>query len=392
MMTTTPKPYTPLEYLNDDQLLPLFLTGNALEILQTVPNECIDCCITSPPYWSKRQYENGGIGLEKTFPEYLENLLAIITEVKRVLTKTGSFWLNLGDTYRQKNLQGIPWRVAINMMDTQHWILRNNVIWHKHKGGLDSSKDKLRNIHEHLFHFVKQAKYYYDDNAIRSRPREAKIQNGAVVSATGVSGIRYKRQIELSTALTTAEKARALQELEQVLEKIKRGDIADFRMIIRQQQRTTHSNALAVSGRAKQLVQQGYYFLCYHPNGTLPGDVWEILPEDTQKRADHYAVFPEDLCKVPILATCPPSGIVLDPFCGTGTAMWVAYQLQRKSIGIDISETYLQIAKDRYSHYEHQNSGTLQLFHANARGGLATPGQASRVWLPAQKMFEDPQK
>jgi DNA modification methylase len=97
MMTTTPKPHTLLEYLKNDQLLPLFLTGNALEILQTVPNECIDCCITSPPYWSKRQYDNGGIGMENTFPEYLENLRMIIAEVNRVLTKTGYFWLNLGD-------------------------------------------------------------------------------------------------------------------------------------------------------------------------------------------------------------------------------------------------------------------------------------------------------
>jgi DNA modification methylase len=79
----------------------------------------------------------------------------------------------------------------------------------------------------------------------------------------------------------------------------------------------------------------------------VPSDVWDIIPEDTQKREKHYAPFPEDLCKIPILSTCPQDGIVLDPFCGTGTANTVAYNFGRKSIGIDISETYLEIATQR---------------------------------------------
>ncbi len=164
-------------------------------------------------------------------------------------------------------------------MDDQKWVLRNSVIWNKHKGGLDSSKDKLRNIHENIFHFVKdEKKYFYDTSKIRSDARKAIVKNGSVISATGVSGVRYKRQIELSTALTEEEKNNAFEALNTVLERIKNNEIADFRMIIRGQQRTTHSDSEKVSGRVKELAQKGFYFLFYHPDRTLPDDVWEIIP------------------------------------------------------------------------------------------------------------------
>ena len=118
-------------------------------------------------------------------------------------------------------------------------------------------------------------------------------------------------------------------------------------MIIRKQQRTTHSDSTGVSGRARELGEKGFYFLKYHPNGSKPGDVWEIIPEDTQNRTEHYAPYPEDICRIPLLATCPPDGVVLDPFCGTGTTLLVAKQLDRQSVGIDISEEYLQISYQR---------------------------------------------
>ena len=248
-------------------------------------------------------------------------------------------------------------------MDEQSWILRNSVIWNKHKGGLDSSKDKLRNIHENIFHFVKDEKnYYYDPSKIRSDARKSIVKNGSVISATGVSGIRYKRQIELSTALNEEEKINAFKSLNEVLDRIRLGEIADFRMIIRGQQRTTHSDSEKVSGRAKELNQKGYYFLFYHPDGTLPGDVWEIIPEDTQKRKEHYAVYPEDLCKIPILATCPKNGVVLDPFSGSGTTALVSLKHNRKSINIDISNDYIEFSKERINEFKYENSGVLQLF------------------------------
>ena len=242
---------------------------------------------------------------------------------------------------------GIPWRITIAMMDRQGWILRNEVIWNKVKGAPDNSKDKLRNVHEHLFHFVRSKTYYYDADLIRTKPKEAKVVNGAVVSATGVSGIRYKRQIELSTSLSPDEKVSAMKALESMLDKIRLGELSDFRMIIRGQQRVTHSDSTRVSGRAKELEKNGFYFLKYHPNGPKPGDVWDIIPEDSQKRGLHFSPYPIDLCRIPIASTCPDGGVILDPFCGTGTTLVAAMSMGRASIGIDVSLEYLEITKRR---------------------------------------------
>lgn len=335
------------EYLRSGERKPLFLLGDSLSTLASFPARCINCCMTSPPYWGQRAYSGGGVGLEESYVEYIENLLAIIAEVKRALKPTGSFWLNIGDAYQRKSLAGIPWRVALAMTDKQGWVLRNSIIWNKVKGGPDNAKDKLRNIHEHVFHFVKSDRYFYDADTIRHKPGKAKVVNGAIVSATGVSGVRYRRQIELSTALNEAEKQAAYQALSSLLDEVRLGKLADFRMIIRGQQRATHSDSERVSGRARELAERGFYFLKYHPNGAKPGDVWDILPEDTQKRKLHFAPYPEDLCRIPILATCPEEGVVLDPFAGTGTTNLVAFCLGRKSVGIEASPEYLRIAEER---------------------------------------------
>lgn len=325
------------------------LQGDSLTVLRTLPSESVDMCVTSPPYWGHREYDADGIGQEATFSAYIANLTAILDEVKRVLTPRGSLWLNLGDTYRDKSLIGIPWRVALNLIDEGGWLLRNDVVWNKVKGAPDQSKDKLRNIHEYVFHFVKQRSYHYNADSIRSKPRSSSIVNGSVVSATGVTGIRYKRQIELSTALNPAEKVAALTALNGILDDVRGQRISDFRMVIRGQQRATHSDSVKVSGRAKELQTKGFYFLKYHPNGSKPSDVWDIVPEDTQKRDAHFAPYPMDLCRIPILATCPEGGTVLDPFCGTGTTLMAALNLRRNGIGIDVSPTYTDMTRQRLS-------------------------------------------
>ncbi len=326
---------------------PTFHVGDALDVLPTYPDSSFDCCMTSPPYWKQRKYARAGIGLEDHVTDYLDALDQVFLEVKRVLKPTGSFWLNIGDTYYRKGLVGIPWRIALNLIDKQDWILRNSVIWNKVKGGPDNSKDKLRNIHENLFHFVKSRNYYYDVDSIRNTPKKSFVKNGAVVSATDVSGIRYHRQIELSTELTADEKKSARESLHKMLADVRLGVVADFRMIIRGQQRVTHSNSDAVSGRAKEIREKGFYFLRYHPEGSKPKDVWDILLEDTQNRIGHFAPYPEDLCKIPLCSTCPPTGVVLDPFCGTGTTMLAAFNLQRCSVGIDICPEYIETARSR---------------------------------------------
>lgn len=342
------------EYSESSCLYPLLLLGDAKKVLKAIPDASIDCVMTSPPYWGKREYDSGGIGQEANITEYMKGLIKIFQQVKRILKPTGSFWLNIGDTYENQRLAGIPWRVALHLTDREGWVMKNSVIWNKMKSGMDNSSNRLGNIHENVFHLVKQTKgYYYDVDAIRSEPQSARIENGSAISSTGVSGVRYRAQIEESTELSEAEKTAALVSLEDTIVDMAEGRLSDFRMIIRGNQRTTHSDSDKVSGRAKELRDKGYYIIRCHPRGSKPADVWNIVPEDSHKRKLHFASYPLELCRIPILATCPKNGLVLDPFCGTGTTLLAAQAFNRKSVGVDCSKQYLELARWRC----HERSG-----------------------------------
>ena len=337
------------DYIAGDSMLPLLIQGDAIDVLASLSDCSVDMAITSPPYYMKREYLAGGIGLEDSYSEYIDNLVDVFKEVYRVLKPTGSFWLNLGDSYQSKNLLMIPQRVAIRLTDEVGFTLRNQVVWNKLKGAPDNAKDRLRTLWEPVFFFTKEPSgYYYDVDAVRKKPRKAKsVEHGAVVSATGVSGVRYRRKIELSTELSEEEKKKANKALDDMLHLVEIGEVPDFRMVIRGATRTTHGDSKKLSGRAKELAEKGFYFLKYSNKGAKISDVWDIIPEDTQGRRYHYAPYPEDLVKNPIALTCPPSGIVLDPFVGTGTTCKVAHDMQRKSVGIDLAAEYLEIASRR---------------------------------------------
>jgi hypothetical protein len=282
------------EYLESQDRNPLFLAGDSLQTLGSFPPQCIDCSMTSPPYWGQRSYSDEGIGLEASPEEYIAHMLAISWEIKRVLKPTGSFWLNIGDAYAKKSLLGLPWRIAIAMMDKQGWILRNSVIWNKVKGGLDNTKDKLRNVHEPVFHFVKAGDYFYDVDAIRNKPGQSKVVNGSVVSATGVSGVRYRRQIELSTALNDDEKATAFRALDDILTEVRAGRLSDFRMIIRGQQRVTHSDSDRVSGRAREISEKGFCLLSrIHGRALAQGacQAYDIVQLPPRRKSESRTLF-----------------------------------------------------------------------------------------------------
>ena len=329
-----------------------FAVGNSVELLSSIPDNSIDCVITSPPYWQQRIYEDFDgalsdmIGSEKKPEQYVNNLMLVIKEIKRVLKPTGTFWLNLGDKFYNKCLMGMPWRVAI-AMENDGWILRSDIIWDQMKG-TQSCKDRFRDIYEHVFQFVKSNKYYFDADAIRIIPQvDAHERNGQIISATGVSGKKYFSQIEKSTVLTEEEKINALSALNETIEEMRKGEVVDFRMTVRGEQRSYHSENTKISGRAKELQEKGYYIMKMRKKGFLPSDIWRIVPEDKWRKDAHCAVFPEELLRTPILSTCPVDGIVLDPFSGTGSTVDAAVKLGRRGIGIDLSNQYTQVAENR---------------------------------------------
>ena len=335
-----------LVYKTDKYLL---VSCDCLTYMKGMDANSVDCIITSPPYWAMREYDNRSdpneVGNESGFESYKKGLVRIFQEARRILKPTGSLWLNLGDKYCDKALLGMPWRVAIALMD-DGWILRNDVIWNQLKG-TQSAKDRLRDSYEHIFHFVKTKKYYYNGDAIRVKPTlKPKVDEKVTISATGVSGKRYREQIAASD-LSPAEKEHALAALEDALARIRSGEINDFRMAIRGVQRPWHSDSTNISGRAKELQDRGFYIMRMGAKGPLPTDIWDIVTEDTWRKDRHYAVFPEQLLQIPLMATCPKGGVVLDPFSGTGSTVSAAIKHGCFGIGIDLSEEYTKTAYER---------------------------------------------
>lgn len=168
--------------------------------LQKLPSESVQCIITSPPYWGLRDYGiEGQIGLEEKLQQYINKLVAVFSEAKRVLKSDGIFWLNIGDGYtsgnrgyrapdkknkaramsvrpdtpeglKPKDLLGIPWRLAL-ALQADGWYLRSDIIWNKPNAMPESVKDRPTRSHEYIFMFTKKEKYYYDYQAIKENGR-----------------------------------------------------------------------------------------------------------------------------------------------------------------------------------------------------------------------------
>ncbi|EJS4060930.1 site-specific DNA-methyltransferase [Vibrio parahaemolyticus] len=272
------------------------LIGDSLVSLQNLPDNCIDCIVTSPPYYGQRDYGvEGQVGNEKKPEEYIDNLVAIFNECYRVLKKTGTLWLNLGDKYNKGNLMGMPWRVALALQETG-WILRNDIIWHKPNAMPHSAKNRLTTDHEYIFFFTKIAKdYYYDQDAIREEHKtfseDSKMKGGR-----GHFGKRNG----------TPEKGK---------------------------------------NNGNNNLHDGRWDQAFHPNGRNKRTVWNVPL--SKFRGAHFAVFPEKLIEPCILAGSPVNGVILDPFFGAGTSGFVAKKNNRKYVGLELNPEYAAIAQTR---------------------------------------------
>ena len=290
--------------------------GDNLFHLTNIPDNSVDMCVTSPPYYNLRDYKNSGqIGAENTVKDFVENLCKVFDEIHRILKPTGSCWVNIGDTYDKKRLLQVPSRFEIAMCD-RGWHLRNEIIWSKPNPQPISSKDRFWGNHEKFFWFVKDVKkYYFNRDAILVPQAEISIRR--MFSKNNMSkrkdfNASGKEGFAISSNSQDKHYARMREEM---------GIDKEF-----------NYEELIKSGKCP----------------TRPEfDTWNV-PSVTYKGA-HFAVYPPELIEKPILSCCPEQGIVIDPFMGSGTTGEVAKLNNRKYIGLELNPEYAILANERIS-------------------------------------------
>lgn len=282
------------------KLVDTVLNGDCLSILKKMPAETFQMVVTSPPYFGHRKYSNHPelseieIGREEDVETYVSNLTKIFSEVKRTLKPDGVLWLNLGDTYRDNELQAVPWRVAL-ALKADGWVLRSEVIWNKPNAMPSSVKTRPTTSHEHIFMFSKSKDYFYDSDAIRE-PHVTFSENSKMKGGRNHFGKRGG----------TPEKGK------------NGGD----------------SN-----------LHNGRWDQAFHPLGRNKRTVWDV-PLGKCREA-HFAVFPPKLIETCIKATSREGDLVLDPFLGSGTTAMVSKSLGRHYCGIELVPEYMEIIEKR---------------------------------------------
>ncbi len=284
-----------MNHVLPEAALDSIVEGDAQACLAQFQAESIHCLVTSPPYFQQRDYSTPlQIGNEESPAKYVDRLAGVFAQCLRVLRPDGTLWLNLGDKYSSGELLGMPWRVAFALKD-MGWILRSDIIWHKPNAIPSSVRNRPTTDHEYVFLFVKSQNYFYDIDAIRE-PH---------VTLSAQSRMKGGRN-HFGKVNGTPEKGK----------------------------NAGNSN-----------LHDGRWDQAFHPNGRNRRTVWEIPL--SKFRDAHFAVFPEKLVELCILAGCPEKGVVLDPFVGSGTTAVVAQRLGRRFIGIDSNPAYCQMARAR---------------------------------------------
>jgi DNA modification methylase len=327
------------------------LQGDACQTLRTLPDQSVQCVVTSPPYWGLRKYSDDPreIGNEPTPAAYVAALLAVFTEVWRVLRNDGTLWLNLGDSYGRgdrvkwagdatrgtnahkvvtdaggygtptailpaKNLLGMPWRVAFALQDAG-WILRSDIIWSKPNAMPESVTDRPTRAHEYMFLFAKQARYFYDAAAIAEPVKQSSIDriNQPTFDAQTGGPKDYG-----TTGVNTSRSMR------KTLENFKKKQ--------------------AGHGRRHEGFNERYDFNNPAPTRNKR-TVWEIATRPYS--AAHFATMPEALIEPCVLAGSRVGDTVLDPFGGSGTVAKVAERFQRSAILIELNQAYIDLQEQR---------------------------------------------
>lgn len=309
------------------------IQGDALEVLKTLEDESVQTCVTSPPYFGLRDYGvKGQMGLEETPEAYVQGMVELFREVRRVLRDDGTLWLNLGDSYnsagrgfepntlhknrnnfinhkakdrsvkrwgggqnkvqglKPKDLIGIPWRVAF-ALQADGWYLRQDIIWAKPNPMPESVTDRCTKAHEYIFLLSKSSKYYFDHEEIKEPA--SNTSGFAKQRAKGVNTWDYGRDGYNKTRI---------------------GGMSGKETFENNEKRNRRS-------------------------------VWTVTTKPY--KGAHFATFPPDLIEPCILAGAPQDGVVLDPFMGSGTTAAVAKKHNRQYLGIELNPTYIELAQQR---------------------------------------------
>lgn len=286
------------ERLPAEAYLDRILLGDALELAGRLPRGVVDCLVTSPPYFGHRAYSGGRddreLGSEGRPDEYVDRLVERFSALRPVLKPSATAWLNLGDTYRDGRLLGIPWRVALALQE-DGWLLRSDIVWQKPNAMPSSVKNRPTPDHEYVFLLARSPRYHYDADAIRE-PH---------VTFTEQSRMRGGRR-HLGRRGGTPE---------------------------------------AGKNGGDHNLHDGRWDQAFHPAGRNKRTVWSV-PLGKCREA-HFAVFPEALIEPCIRAGCPPRGVVLDPFIGAGTTAIVSRRLGRRFVGFELVPEYVELAERR---------------------------------------------
>lgn len=336
-----------------------YIIHNSLEKFPLSSNS-INTVITSPPYFNQRSYagKDNQVGDEEDVEEYIENIAEVSNNIWNVLKDDGSYFLNIGDKYIDKSLGLIPYRVADRLRE-DGWILRNTIIWVKTNSTPTGVKDRLKNAHEPVFHFVKKDKYFYNLDAIRlphqtlsigkiKDSKMAKEKLGIDVSVPKMDGLFGVISDEIAKTGYKNSKLNG----EDIKNIGARGGFA--------KNGETVENRYADGGRNPGDVFLGedghrweFECECGKTNYFDLHDIFIDEPDDTwflnieQSKVRHTATFPKKLVEKMVLATTKPGDMILDPFCGSGTTNIVAESLNRNSVGFDIS--YSEAREERLS-------------------------------------------
>ena len=321
------------------------IKGDCRRALAQVSTESVQCCVTSPPYWNLRDYGVAGqIGLEATFEEYLEQLVAVFAEVRRVLKPDGTCWVNMGDCYvgsrggpqggagsmaqsvtakaagrargsdrkvkglKPKNLVGQPWPLAF-ALQADGWWLRRDIIWHKPSPMPETVFDRPSTAHEYVFLLSKSARYYYNFEEAREPVSGGAHRRGSGVNrkcAGWAEGPGTHRAIDYAKATNGTATFRAPKP--------------------RQNE--------SFSAACKDMVDVRNW-----------RSVWTIPTEPYP--GDHFATFPTALASRCIIAGTRPGDIVLDPFAGSGTTGKAALELGRRAVLVELSCEYAKLIDER---------------------------------------------